>query len=344
MKVLITGGAGFIGTNYVYKHMEKCPQDSLVVLDALTYSGKRENLAEVEKKGLKFVKGDIRDRDLIYNLFETEKFDIVVHFAAESHVDRSINDPGLFSSVNVLGTQVLLDATRDFKVSRFHHISTDEIYGDFALDSLEKFTEKTLLCPSSPYSASKAGSDMLCLAYFRTFGLPITISRCSNNYGPYQSLENLIPKIIGRALKNEKIPIYGNGENIRDWLFVEDHCEAVLKILEKGKIGEIYNIGGGNEIKNIEVVKLILMQLEKSGDLIEFVEDRKGHDRRYAIDFSKINEQLGWEPKINFEEGLQKSIEWYKLQTYERSHSSRRNGQSLKSAEQSHKQTSTAGL
>lgn len=341
MKVLVTGGAGFIGTNYVHYHLEKRPDDEIVVLDALTYSGNKENLAGLD---LKFIEGRIEDSNLVNKLFEEEKFDWVVHFAAESHVDRSIKNPGIFVQTNVLGTQILLDAAKTYGVKRFHHVSTDEIYGDLGLNSTNKFTEESPIIPSSPYSASKASSDLMCLAYLRTFEVPITISRCSNNYGPYQSVENFIPRMISLAEKNQKLQIYGDGSNIRDWLYVRDHCEAILTILEKGKIGEIYNIGGDSELKNIEVAKMILKILGKSEDLLEFVADRKGHDERYAIDFNKIKSELGWTPRGVFEDGLRQTVEWYKLNSYERNHTSGRNGHKALSPNESNKQTSPAGL
>ncbi len=341
MKVLVTGGAGFIGTNYVKYHLEKRPADELVVIDALTYSGHKENLAGLN---LKFIEGRIEDKNLVNQLFEEEKFDWIVHFAAESHVDRSIKNPEVFVITNVLGTQVLLDAARNFGIKRFHHVSTDEIYGDLGFNSTNKFTEESAILPSSPYSASKASSDMMCLAYKRTFGLPVTISRCSNNYGPYQSLENFIPRMINLAEKNEKLQIYGTGENIRDWLYVEDHCSAILEILERGTVGEIYNIGGDSEIKNIDVAKMILKILGKSENLIEFMTDRKGHDERYAINFDKIKSELGWTPRGVFEDGLRQTIEWYKLNSYERNHISGRNGHEALSPNESHKQASAAGL
>jgi dTDP-glucose 4,6-dehydratase len=344
MKVLITGGAGFIGTNYVYYHLAKRPEDEIVVLDLLTYAAKRENLSSAEENGVKFVCGDIRDKAMVRSLFEAESFDWVVHFAAETHVDRSIKDPEIFVSTNVTGTQILLDAAKDFGVKRFHHISTDEVYGDLGFNSSDKFNEKTLLMPSSPYSASKAGSDMLCLAYHRTYGLPITISRCSNNYGPYQDNEKLIPLFISRAIKNENLPLYGSGKNVRDWLYVEDHCEAILAILEKGEHGEIYNIGASNEQTNIDITKTILKILEKDEALIEYVRDRKGHDERYAVDHSKITGRLGWKPKTSFEDGLRKTIQWYSINSYERSHSSGRDGHTTVSPDQSHKQTPASGL
>lgn len=350
MKVLITGGAGFIGTNYVYAHLERYPEDELWVLDALTYSGHRENLAEAESCGVHFVQGRIEDAPFVRALFEAVHFDLVVHFAAESHVDRSIKDPARFVTTNVLGTQTLLDAARDYGVQRFHHISTDEVYGDLGFGSTARFTEDSMLRPSSPYSATKAASDFLVLAYARTYGLPVTLSRCSNNYGAYQSLENLIPLLISKAVREEVLPLYGTGENIRDWLFVEDHCQAILSILEKGKIGEIYNIGGQSERSNLAVAKEILIQLKKPESLITFVEDRKGHDARYAVDFSKMTRELGWTPQVSFEEGVRRTLEWYKVLTstdashYERSPARGRNRISSRSADQSHEQTPAARL
>ncbi|MFA6024743.1 MAG: dTDP-glucose 4,6-dehydratase [Candidatus Gracilibacteria bacterium] len=313
MKLLVTGGAGFIGSNYVYRHLEKRPEDALVVLDALTYSGHREHLAKAEEQGVQFVEGRIQDRDLVRALFEAEHFDAVVHFAAETHVDRSIKNPGLFVDTNVHGTQVLLDNARDFKIKRFHHISTDEVYGDLGFGSTDHFREDSPLRPSSPYSASKAGSDLLCLSYLRTYGVPVSISRCSNNYGPYQSLENFIPLMIRKAAAGEALPLYGNGKHVRDWLFVQDHCDAVLRILETGKVGEIYNIGGHAEAENIEVARMILKLLGRPENLISFVPDRPGHDERYAIDFGKMQRELGWTPAVSFEEGMRKTIAWYTL-------------------------------
>ena len=348
MRVLITGGAGFIGTNYVYAHLRRRPEDSLTVLDALTYSGHRENLAEAEGHGVKFVHGRIEDKKSIFELFEAEKFDLVVHFAAETHVDHSIKEPSVFVSTNVAGTQTLLDAAREFGVKRFHHISTDEVYGDLGFANGEnsdvKFTEDSPIRPSSPYSASKAASDFMVMAYHRTYGLPVTISRCSNNFGPYQSLENLIPLLIACASKGEKLPIYGTGKNVRDWLFVEDHCNAILEILEKGKIGQIYNIGGGNSLENLEVAKVILDLIGAPETLIDFVPDRKGHDERYAVDYSRLNSETGWEPKTSFKEGILKTVEWYKMGLYERSHTSGRHGNAPTTAHQSHKQTLIADL
>lgn len=344
MKVLITGGAGFIGSNYVYTHLEKRPDDALVVLDALTYSGHRENLTEAEAKGVKFVEGRIEDRELVNKLFEEESFDMVVHFAAETHVDRSIKNPGVFVVTNVQGTQTLLDAARDFKVKRFHQVSTDEVYGDLGFGSSEQFTEDSPLKPSNPYSASKASSDLLCLSYLRTYGLPVTVSRCSNNYGPFQSTENFIPVMITKAAADEKLPVYGTGKNVRDWLYVRDHCDAILAILEKGTVGEVYNIGADNDQENITVVKMILKTLNKSDDLIEFVTDRPGHDQRYSMNYSKLNREFGWAPTVSFEEGMRETIAWYTLNTYERSYSRWRDRVQANATDQSHQQAPTSHL
>lgn len=311
MKILVTGGAGFIGSNYVYTHLRLAPQDDLVVLDALTYSGNRTYLKEAEAKGVRFIQGRVEDRELVYKLFEEERFDAVVHFAAETHVDRSIIDPTLFVQSNVLGTQVLLDACRDLKVHRFHHISTDEVYGDLGYQSSDVFTENSQLCPSNPYSASKAASDMLVMAYRRTYDIAITISRCSNNYGPRQSVMNVIPRFIRLAQANFSLTIHGQGENIRDWLFVEDHCEAIFQILHKGCIGEIYNIAANNEQRNLDLAHTILELLDKPKSLIQHVKDRPGNDMRYALSIEKIQKELGWAPKTSFMEGLQKTIDWY---------------------------------
>lgn len=312
-KILVTGGAGFIGGNFVHYMVNKYPEYIIVNLDALTYAGNLETLKPVEDKpNYKFVKGDIADREFIFDLFRKEKFDIVANFAAESHVDRSVEDPYIFVKTNIVGTQVLLDASKEFGVERYHQVSTDEVYGDLPLDRKDLFfTESTPLNPSSPYSASKASADLLVNAYHRTFGLPTTISRCSNNYGPYHFPEKLIPLIISRALSNENIPVYGKGENIRDWLHVEDHCSAIDLIIHKGKVGEVYNIGGHNEKTNLEVVKTILKELGKSEDLIKFVNDRPGHDKRYAIDPIKIKNELGWQPTTKFDEGIKLTIKWY---------------------------------
>lgn len=311
MKILVTGGAGFIGSNFIFYLLKNYPQDEIICLDALTYAGNRATLSAIEsKENFHFYLADITDVQAVKNLFETEKPDIVVNFAAESHVDRSITDPGLFLKTNILGTQVLMDNCREFGIQRFHQVSTDEVYGDLPLDRPDLlFTEKTPLHTSSPYSASKASADLLVMAYHRTYHLPVTISRCSNNYGPYQFPEKLIPLMILRALKNEPLPVYGDGKNIRDWLFVEDHCSAIDCILRRGEEGEIYNIGGNNEKSNLEVVQTIIDILGKGK--ITFVEDRKGHDRRYAINAVKIRNILGWVPATDFTEGLIKTIQWY---------------------------------
>lgn len=311
MKCLVTGGAGFIGANYVRSKVGG--KDEIVCLDLLTYAGNLDNLDGVlTKDNFTFVRGDINDRRFIFDLFRKEKFDRVVHFAAESHVDRSIEDPSAFLRTNVLGTQNLLDASREFGIERFHQVSTDEVYGDLPLDRKDlKFTEDHPIRPSSPYSASKASADLLCMAYHRTFNVPVTISRCSNNYGPFQFPEKLIPRMIVLALRNEKLPVYGKGDNVRDWLHVSDHCSAIDAILRKGKVGEVYNIGGNCERRNIDIVKLILRQLGKPEELISFVQDRKGHDLRYAIDNGKITRELGWSPSVTFEKGMRDTIDWY---------------------------------
>jgi len=313
MNILVTGGAGFIGSNFIFYMLDKYPDYRIVCLDALTYAGNLKTLEPVmDNDNFRFVKGDIRERDFIFDLFSEENFDLVVNFAAESHVDRSIEDPGVFLETNILGTQVLMDACREYGIKRFHQVSTDEVYGDLPLDKPElMFTEETSITTSSPYSASKASGDLLVEAYHRTFGLPVTISRCSNNYGPYQFPEKLIPLMISKVLAEEELPVYGKGENVRDWLYVEDHCRAIDLILHEGKDGEVYNIGGHNERSNLEVVKTILDELDKPEFLINFVEDRAGHDLRYAIDPTKINDELGWEPTILFDEGIKKTIQWY---------------------------------
>lgn len=313
MKVLVTGGAGFIGSNFVFHMLKAHPDYEIVCLDALTYAGNLSTLAPVmDNEKFTFVKGDITDRDFINDLFSREKFDYVVNFAAESHVDRSIEDPGIFLRTNILGTQVLLDAARASGVKRFHQVSTDEVYGDLPLDRPDLFfTEETPIKTSSPYSASKASADLLVEAYHRTFHVPVTISRCSNNYGPYQFPEKLIPLIISRALKNETLPVYGKGENVRDWLHVDDHCMAIDLILHKGVDGEVYNIGGHNEKTNLEVVKAILRELDKPESLITYVKDRAGHDMRYAIDPSKTRRELDWEPTILFNDGIKETVKWY---------------------------------
>lgn len=313
MNVLVTGGAGFIGSNFVFHMLKEHPIYRIVCLDALTYAGNLSTLEPVmENPNFRFVKGDITDRDLMDKLFEEEKFDFIVNFAAESHVDRSIEDPGIFLRTNILGTQVLMDASRKYGVRRFHQVSTDEVYGDLPLERPDLFfTEETPIHTSSPYSASKASADLLVQAYHRTFKLPITISRCSNNYGPYHFPEKLIPLMISRALNDESLPVYGKGENVRDWLYVGDHCTAIDLILHKGRVGEVYNIGGHNEKTNLEVVKTILKELGKPESLITYVKDRAGHDMRYAIDPSKTRRELGWEPTTLFDEGIKETIKWY---------------------------------
>lgn len=313
MKIVVTGGAGFIGGNFIHYMVKKYPDYEIVCLDKLTYAGNLETLeSAMNLKNFKFIKGDIADRAFIFELFQTEKPDIIVNFAAESHVDRSVTDPGIFLQTNVIGTSVLLDACKEFGIQRYHQVSTDEVYGDLPLDRLDLFfTEETPIHTSSPYSASKASADLLVQAYYRTFQVPVTISRCSNNYGPYHFPEKLIPLMIANALNNKPLPVYGNGENVRDWLYVEDHCIAIDLILHKGRVGEVYNIGGHNERTNLEVVKTILHTLGKSEELIQYVTDRPGHDRRYAIDPTKINKELGWSPATLFDEGIQKTIAWY---------------------------------
>ncbi|MEF9891999.1 MAG: dTDP-glucose 4,6-dehydratase [Anaerorhabdus sp.] len=313
MKICVTGGAGFIGSNFVYYELEKHPEDEIVCLDALTYAGNLETLEEAMKNPkFKFVKGDIADRKFIYDLFEKEKFDIIVNFAAESHVDRSIEEPEIFLQTNIMGTQVLMDACRKYGIQRYHQVSTDEVYGDLPLDRPDLFfTEETPIHTSSPYSSSKASADLLVLAYYRTYGLPVTISRCSNNYGPYHFPEKLIPLMISRALADESLPVYGKGENVRDWLHVYDHCSAIDLVVRKGRVGEVYNIGGHNERTNLQVVKTILEALNKPESLINYVTDRKGHDLRYAIDPTKIETELGWKPMYNFDTGIQQTIKWY---------------------------------
>lgn len=313
MKLLITGGAGFIGGNFIHYVLRNDPQDQVVCLDALTYAGNLETLAGVmDDPNFTFVHGDISDRDAVYRLFEEEKPDVVVNFAAESHVDRSIENPGLFLHTNILGTGVLMDACRKYGIKRFHQVSTDEVYGDLPFDRPDLFfTEETPLHTSSPYSASKASADLLALAYHRTFRLPVTISRCSNNYGPYQFPEKLIPLMIANALSDKPLPVYGKGQNVRDWLYVEDHCAAIDLILREGREGEIYNIGGHNERTNLQVVGAILKELGKPESLIRFVTDRPGHDRRYAIDPAKIHGELGWEPATGFGDGIRRTVRWY---------------------------------
>ena len=311
MKIIVTGGAGFIGGNFVHYMVKNHPEDKIVVIDKLTYAGNLETLAPVMDK-ITFYKTDIADRKAIYEIFETEKPDVVINFAAESHVDRSIENPEVFLVTNILGTGVLLDASRDFKVKRYHQVSTDEVYGDLPIERPDLFfTEETPIHTSSPYSSSKASADLLVGAYHRTYGLPVTISRCSNNYGPYHFPEKLIPLMIANALADKPLPVYGEGKNVRDWLYVEDHCRAIDLIVRNGKVGEVYNVGGHNEKANIDIVKIILKHLGKPESLITYVADRKGHDMRYAIDPAKISRELGWEPTTMFDEGIVKTIDWY---------------------------------
>ena len=313
MKYLITGGAGFIGSNYLHYVVNKYPEDYFVCLDALTYAGNYNNIKVLEEKdNFKFVKGDITDKEFVDRLFEEEKFDVVINFAAESHVDNSIKNPNLFADTNVLGTMTLMNACRNNGNIRYHQVSTDEVYGDLPLDRPDlKFTEETPIHTSSPYSSSKAGADLQVMAYHRTFGLPITISRCSNNYGPYQFPEKLIPVVISKALNDEPIPVYGKGKNVRDWIHVTDHNIGVDLIVRNGKIGEVYNLGGHSERTNLEVVKTILKQMGKSEDLITYVTDRPGHDLRYAIDSTKVEKELGWKLTHNFESGIEDTVNWY---------------------------------
>ena len=312
MIFLITGGAGFIGGNYLHIMVRKYPNDRFVCLDALTYAGNMETLEPIMKlPNFKFVHGDIRDRGLVYKLFEEEKFDYVINFAAESHVDRSIVNPTIFLETNIIGTSVLMDACRKYGIRRYHQVSTDEVYGDLPLDRPDlMFKEDTPLHTSSPYSASKASADLLALAYHRTFGLPVTISRCSNNYGPFQFPEKLIPLMIQKALRNEKLPVYGDGKNVRDWLHVADHCAAIDLIVRNGRDGEVYNVGGHNERTNLQVVETILHDLNKPDTLIDHIKDRPGHDRRYAMDPTKIETELGWKPTYNFDSGIKQTIDW----------------------------------
>lgn len=314
MKLLVTGGAGFIGSNFIAYMVQKYPEYEIVNVDALTYCGNADNLAVLEETArYRFVRGRIEDKSFIMDLFEKERFDIVVNFAAESHVDRSLTEPGRFLTTNVLGTESLLEASRKYGVKRYHQISTDEVYGDLPLhESAMKFSEDSPIRPSSPYAVSKASADLLTLAYHRSFGLPVTISRCSNNYGPYQFPEKFIPLMIGRAERNLKIPIYGDGQNVRDWLYVEDHCSAIDMILHQGRCGEIYNIGGCNEYSNLQTASVILEKLQKPESLLTFVRDRSGHDRRYAINPAKIESELGWRPSYTFAEGIDATLQWYR--------------------------------
>ena len=313
MTIIVTGGAGFIGSNFIFHYLAAHPNDKIICLDKLTYAGNINTLKSImNNENFRFVKLDICDREGVYKLFKQERPDIIVNFAAESHVDRSISDPTIFLQTNIIGVSVLMDACREFGIKRFHQVSTDEVYGDLPLDRPDLlFTEQTPIHASSPYSASKASADLLVMAYHRTFNLPVTISRCSNNYGPYHFPEKLIPLMIVNALHDKTLPVYGKGENIRDWLYVEDHCKAIDLIIHKGRVGEVYNIGGHNEMRNIDIVKLICRELNKPESLIQFVTDRKGHDLRYAIDPTKIHNELGWLPETNFNEGIKRTIKWY---------------------------------
>ena len=313
MTLIVTGGAGFIGGNFIHYYLKEHPEDRVICLDKLTYAGNLSTLASVmDKPNFRFVKLDICDREGVYQLFEEEKPDAVINFAAESHVDRSIENPAVFLQTNIIGTSVLMDACRTFGNVRYHQVSTDEVYGDLPLDRPDLFfTEETPIHTSSPYSSSKAGADLLVQAYLRTYGLPVTISRCSNNYGPYHFPEKLIPLMIANCLNDKPLPVYGEGKNVRDWLYVEDHCKAIDKILHRGRIGEVYNVGGHNEMTNIDIVKLICHELGKPESLITYVADRKGHDMRYAIDPSKIHRELDWLPETRFQDGIKKTIRWY---------------------------------
>jgi len=313
MKIIVTGGAGFIGANFVYYELREHPEDTIICYDALTYAGNVATLdAAREYPQFSFVRGDIADRAAVYALFEHEQPDIIVNFAAESHVDRSIENPEIFLQTNIIGTSVLLDACRKYGIKRYHQVSTDEVYGDLPLDRPDLlFIEETPLHASSPYSSSKASADLLVQAYARTYGVPVTISRCSNNYGAYQFPEKLIPLMIIRAMQGEKLPVYGDGLNVRDWLHVDDHCAAIDLIMRRGTEGEVYNVGGHNERANIDVVRTILKALGKGEDQISYVTDRKGHDRRYAIDPTKIGRELGWKPATKFDDGIQRTIAWY---------------------------------
>ena len=313
MTIIVTGGAGFIGSNFVFHMLQAHPDYRIVCLDKLTYAGNLSTLEPVlQQDNFRFVKADICDRQAVDKLFQEEKPDIVVNFAAESHVDRSIENPGIFLETNIMGTAVLMDACRKYGIQRYHQVSTDEVYGDLPLDRPDLFfTEETPLHTSSPYSSSKASADLLVMAYYRTYGLPVTISRCSNNYGPYHFPEKLIPLMIANALADKPLPVYGNGENVRDWLYVEDHCRAIDLIIHAGKVGEVYNVGGHNEKRNIDIVRIICQELGKPESFIVHVEDRKGHDRRYAIDPAKIHRELGWLPETKFEDGIKKTIKWY---------------------------------
>ena len=311
--IIVTGGAGFIGGNFIHYHLKAHPEDRVICIDKLTYAGNLSTLAPVmDDPNFRFVRLDICDRDGVFKLFEEEKPDAVINFAAESHVDRSIENPGIFLETNIIGTSTMMDACRAFGNVRYHQVSTDEVYGDLPLDRPDLFfTETTPIHTSSPYSSSKAGADLLVQAYHRTYGLPTTISRCSNNYGPYHFPEKLIPLMIINCLHDKPLPVYGEGLNVRDWLYVEDHCKAIDLIVRSGRIGEVYNVGGHNEMRNIDIVKLIIKELGKSEDLITYVTDRKGHELRYAIDPTKIHDELGWLPETKFADGIKKTIRWY---------------------------------
>ncbi len=312
MVLLVTGGAGFIGSNFILYQLKKHPEDRIICLDKLTYAGNLETLKDVkDNHKFRFIKADICDKEAVAKAFSEENPDIVINFAAESHVDRSINDTGIFMQTNIIGTQILLDACRKHGI-RFHQISTDEVYGDLPIEETDLFfSENTNLSPSSPYSASKASADLITLSYYKTYRLPVTITRCSNNYGSHQYPEKLIPLTILSALENKPVPVYGNGRNVRDWIYVEDHCKAVDLVIRNGEAGKIYNIGGGNEKSNIEVVSKILEIMDKPKSLITYVPDRPGHDRRYAVDYTKIEKELLWQPETDFEYGLEKTVEWY---------------------------------
>ena len=313
MTIIVTGGAGFIGSTFIFYMLDSYPEDRIVCMDKLTYAGNLSTLASaMDNPHFRFCKIDICDREAVYRLFEEEHPDMVVNFAAESHVDRSIENPEIFLDTNVKGTAVLMDACRKYGIARYHQVSTDEVYGDLPLNRPDLFfTEETPIRTSSPYSSSKASADLLVLAYYRTYGLPVTISRCSNNYGPYQFPEKLIPFMIINALSDKPLPVYGEGVNVRDWLYVKDHCRAIDLIIHKGRVGEVYNVGGHNEMKNIDIVKLICKELGKPESLITHVTDRKGHDLRYAIDPTKIHNELGWLPETKFEDGIKETIRWY---------------------------------
>ena len=313
VNIIVTGGAGFIGSNFIFHELAKHPEDRIICVDKLTYAGNLSTLAPImDKPNFRFCKVDICDREAVYRIFEEEHPDIVVTFAAESHVDRSIENPSIFLETNIIGTSVLMDACRKYGITRYHQVSTDEVYGDLPLDRPDLFfTEETPIHTSSPYSSSKASADLLVLAYHRTYGLPVSISRCSNNYGPYHFPEKLIPLMIINALHDKPLPVYGDGLNVRDWLYVEDHCEAIDLVMRHGRVGEVYNIGGHNEMQNIEIVRLICDRLHKPESLITHVTDRKGHDLRYAIDPTKIHNELGWLPQTKFADGIEKTIDWY---------------------------------